>query len=77
MGGCFLHFGGAFFNKYCTMAVQFVHKMARPACNFCSIIFDTMNALEQLRTMSDIPLTTSTLLTVLQSYRRPYDKISD
>ena len=36
-----------------------------------------MNALEQLRTMSDIPLTTSTLLTVLQSYRRPYDKISD
>lgn len=36
-----------------------------------------MNALEQLRTMSDIPLTTSALLTVLQSYRRPYDKISD
>jgi hypothetical protein len=36
-----------------------------------------MNALEQLRTMSDIPLTTSSLLTVLQSYRRPYDKISD
>ena len=35
-----------------------------------------MNPLDQIRTMSDIPLTTSALLSLLQLYRWPFDKIS-